>query len=504
MPNPPELPGFYYDEEKKKYFKITNGALLQNQAYHNNSVEANKRKRDFQKNITIQEEQSKKLKQQNLQDIAKRSKHYYMTKTINKFDNDPLNLTSRKLGLMTYNKQQDIFNSIQSCKLQYTINETLELTFHGTFGEGSYSHIMYSNNMNSIIKICKMSNFLKWIDNNQIGKIPCDFTFESNTLNEHIREAGIDDPDRRLPEYGNPVRVLNIVSNKFHSFISYEISYFEVVENYHIFIEWEFDNDGKINVFDYAKQDTHRETTWVEDFNEFMNFIVFGDVNALPIVSLKDNSLSVFGPEQGMKVVEYSDHLIRNTYGDIKNYVESLETVSILNQTVTFFQHENVMNTDKTILVRVLKNSKAHSLKLIEGKFLDFKIISQDHEFGLVKILIISKDEIEIHEFQFELGFHKNIKFLDKLTKNLPNFNQAGNRNAMIIENNFIIRRSENVFQISKLNDGISLTKTFKLEFDIFNYIIQSVKYLRTNDHNMLLVITRSKNTRGRKLQIYW
>lgn len=47
MPAPP-IPGFFYDEERKKYFKITNGSLA-NQAsskYHNNSIQNKRRYED--------------------------------------------------------------------------------------------------------------------------------------------------------------------------------------------------------------------------------------------------------------------------------------------------------------------------------------------------------------------------------------------------------------------------------------------------------------------------
>ena len=37
-----EIPGYYYDEIKKKYFKITNGGV--SSQYHNNIIQAKKRR----------------------------------------------------------------------------------------------------------------------------------------------------------------------------------------------------------------------------------------------------------------------------------------------------------------------------------------------------------------------------------------------------------------------------------------------------------------------------
>lgn len=39
-----EIPGFYYDEEKRRYFKVVNGSTLVNKKYHNNRVQAEKRR----------------------------------------------------------------------------------------------------------------------------------------------------------------------------------------------------------------------------------------------------------------------------------------------------------------------------------------------------------------------------------------------------------------------------------------------------------------------------
>lgn len=42
---PQEIPGFYFDEVKKRYFRITNGDQRHNSGYSNNSIQANKRRK---------------------------------------------------------------------------------------------------------------------------------------------------------------------------------------------------------------------------------------------------------------------------------------------------------------------------------------------------------------------------------------------------------------------------------------------------------------------------
>lgn len=43
----PDIPGFYYDERKKKYFRIVNGDQRHNSNYHNNTVRAQSRQRQY-------------------------------------------------------------------------------------------------------------------------------------------------------------------------------------------------------------------------------------------------------------------------------------------------------------------------------------------------------------------------------------------------------------------------------------------------------------------------
>lgn len=48
MSAPPEVPGFYYDPERRKYFKIVNGDQRYNSQYTNNAVRSRDRRKEFQ------------------------------------------------------------------------------------------------------------------------------------------------------------------------------------------------------------------------------------------------------------------------------------------------------------------------------------------------------------------------------------------------------------------------------------------------------------------------
>lgn len=60
-----EIPGFYYDEEKRRYFKVVNGSTLVNKKYHNNRVQAEKRRCD-------KSHQTKNCKKQAFSDVGDR------------------------------------------------------------------------------------------------------------------------------------------------------------------------------------------------------------------------------------------------------------------------------------------------------------------------------------------------------------------------------------------------------------------------------------------------
>lgn len=80
MPPPPDIPGFYFDPSKKRYFKITNGGLQQNSQYHNNVIQNKKRKSENDK--IIEREQKKLQLGEVKKDPAGLSKKIYYQKMI--------------------------------------------------------------------------------------------------------------------------------------------------------------------------------------------------------------------------------------------------------------------------------------------------------------------------------------------------------------------------------------------------------------------------------------
>lgn len=51
MAGPPEIPGFYYDPDKRKYFKIVNGDQRHNLNYSNNTIRSRRRAIEFEERI---------------------------------------------------------------------------------------------------------------------------------------------------------------------------------------------------------------------------------------------------------------------------------------------------------------------------------------------------------------------------------------------------------------------------------------------------------------------
>jgi hypothetical protein len=51
---PPEIPGYYYDEDKRKYFKVIKGGLLANthDKYHHSFIQSQKRRQNYEDEIT--------------------------------------------------------------------------------------------------------------------------------------------------------------------------------------------------------------------------------------------------------------------------------------------------------------------------------------------------------------------------------------------------------------------------------------------------------------------
>lgn len=69
-----EIPGYYYDETKRKYFRITNGDQRHNAQYSNSQVQAKKRRRKNQK--TKKTSKTDTLSQEKFSKLAHQMKYY--------------------------------------------------------------------------------------------------------------------------------------------------------------------------------------------------------------------------------------------------------------------------------------------------------------------------------------------------------------------------------------------------------------------------------------------
>ncbi|KAI5962403.1 uncharacterized protein KGF55_003479 [Candida pseudojiufengensis] len=132
-PAPPNIPGYYFDTTRGRYFKVTNGAIPTNESttnptsdlskYHNNSIQAEKRTQEFE------EEEAKLLKAENDRKRIHSSEIYKDPKIKNpikknfefndvnqKFKFDSLSLLNLKTGKINYLNSywnRDVLNRIK-------------------------------------------------------------------------------------------------------------------------------------------------------------------------------------------------------------------------------------------------------------------------------------------------------------------------------------------------------------------------------------------------------
>lgn len=111
MPVPPSIPGFYWDAERKKYFKIVNGAINEGatEKYHHNRVQADTRRRETSRHLRRAKSKSKRERQLTTGNETATSLALLHAEVRHKSDEDwhtwsadlPQALTARKFGLVT-------------------------------------------------------------------------------------------------------------------------------------------------------------------------------------------------------------------------------------------------------------------------------------------------------------------------------------------------------------------------------------------------------------------
>lgn len=101
-----EIPGFYFDEKKKRYFKITNGDQRHNAQYTNNSHQARKRRKQLLNNENTQSHPNKQDNAQ-ISKRATRAKYHPSTTDL---------LVNTKMGIASISPGWPALMHLQACE----------------------------------------------------------------------------------------------------------------------------------------------------------------------------------------------------------------------------------------------------------------------------------------------------------------------------------------------------------------------------------------------------
>lgn len=137
----PEIPGYYFDKEKKKYFKITNGSLLVNNNYHNNIIQSKKRKIISLEDSSTRNKNPSTDNKGNYLSILKDERQYCL-----------INL---RLGFSRMNTTNDyLFGMLKYLKLPQSLIFDKEVDIID-----SLDNSLFINDFNTTIKIVSLQNF---------------------------------------------------------------------------------------------------------------------------------------------------------------------------------------------------------------------------------------------------------------------------------------------------------------------------------------------------------
>ena len=190
---PPEIPGYYYDEEKRKYFKVIKGGLQANaqDKYHHSSIQSQKRRQNYENEIT----KSKSKKHNN---FSRKNNKASLFKAIDqgRFDNSQFDANSNgvvnlKLGFFNVGDTyfQDITDFVNGRILSPT---TVEVT------ESSILHFDEVQNKEIIVECFKLTQL------NQIPRLRIRYnrgtiTLHNSAFEKHISVLNLSFPFECLP-----------------------------------------------------------------------------------------------------------------------------------------------------------------------------------------------------------------------------------------------------------------------------------------------------------------
>lgn len=151
---PPDIPGFYYDVERKKYFKITNGSLTTQTKYHNNTVQAAQRRDDFYNQLNPETKKRKTDQPQKYKREASSQKHQRgKSGSINQRGNSSLT-QHKKLCRMSYRDKVQLVNK---CHMYYIKEQIFLLDYSGVIGlkTGTINQLLpfYGNDVVDLVGI---------------------------------------------------------------------------------------------------------------------------------------------------------------------------------------------------------------------------------------------------------------------------------------------------------------------------------------------------------------
>lgn len=253
-----EIPGFYYDEERQRYFKITNGAIPQSSLsslskYHNNSIQAEQRTKQskVQKISKPTKSSTNTIRNKKLDKFPKAIRSKYLTPSTGKF----IKFTYTPIGLINFKSvtsttQHDL---LQSRLLSYPILKPKYipmLTPRGYVLRQMKDYLIISRIQGITQRISSSRNeyyptslVLQRISDGKISKLKQDWYV--------VKSSNVESVD--LKEYYETLGVDDFKTNIFHEVM--ESKEVVIISEYENFVQGERNSILRMNVLDLNKDE---------------------------------------------------------------------------------------------------------------------------------------------------------------------------------------------------------------------------------------------------------
>lgn len=480
------IPGFYFDKQKNRYFKVTNGALTQNSTYHNNEVEREKRQLKYQQ----EKEQIKMTK-----GIANQSLKYKLIYKNHTGLNSRLGLIRLNPSLLEYQRlchlrmKKFIHYNGQECKIWDKFKYKDDIYLIVTNQVRNFMSINVSKVLSNQSQIIPSEEVIFKFEDyshlneiiNKLNLLPFEYltisTFKNLTFCNCISESDLDNPQI----YQNFIML-------------------EMIEKHH-------DKYFKVNkchmVYDFLHSLPNGEIK--KDLNHLFGMNI---INYSPEISEINYNINNLKPCKRF-FITFSrftdDYLILGTNlgiiylikfklvdGDVKFFQEDIikfkfDKIIKLDKINKIIKLHNylIITSFKTLLViNLLTHEKFfHQLHEIIINLNCFKLINEN----FLKLIIISYKKIVIVQFQNEGP--NNERFL--ITKKFDIFNNNSvNQFSLISNNNLILNQNNNELLIINLINHSTDTIDLKInKYDKFNGMI------KLNEHYLLINFKNHDNS---------